>query len=199
MNIMQTAEGFLYVVSSVLYYPVILGLVALVFYILILAGSLVRDHLDRQRGQRPALERYGLDLADLFASTDKAHLELEIEALLQETERRISKPIERARFIVRAGPGIGLMGTLIPMGVSLAALAQGSMPDMAQHMVHAFNSAVVGLGAGVAAFAIALVREQWVRQDVIEVRHLTERAIIDGKPIAPVSTAAVGRPAGETA
>ena len=200
MNIMQTAEGFLYVVSSVLYYPVILGLVALVFYILILIGSLARDHLDRQRGQRPALARYRHELGELFANTDKAHLELEIEALLQETERRISKPIERARFIVRAGPGIGLMGTLIPMGVSLAALAQGSMPDMAQHMVHAFNSAVVGLGAGVISFAIALVREQWVRQDVIEIRHFTERAVIDGKlPASATASAAIGRPAGETA
>lgn len=203
MNIMQMAEGFLYVVSAVLYYPVTLGLVALVFYVLVLIGSLARDHLDRQRGQRPALDKYGQDLVALMANTGKEHLDLEVEALLQETERRMSKPIERARFIVRAGPGIGLMGTLIPMGVALAALAQGSMPSMAQHMVHAFNAAVVGLGSGVVAFAIALVREQWIKADVIEMRYVTERAGIDGAVRQPErgapNSASAARPAGETA
>lgn len=200
MNVMQTAEGFLYVVSAVLYYPVTLGLVALVFYMLVLIGGLARDHLDRQRGQRPAIAKYRRDLVDVIAGTSRERLDLEIEALLQETERRMSKPLERARFIVRGGPGIGLMGTLIPMGVALAALAQGSMPSMAQHMVHAFNAAVVGLGSGVVAFAIALVREQWIRADVIEIRYLTERAAIDGKlPDTDGKTAVAGRPAGETA
>lgn len=200
MNVMQTAEGFLYVVSAVLYYPVTLGLVALVFYMLVLIGGLARDHLDRQRGQRPAIAKYRRDLVDVVAGTSRERLDLEIEALLQETERRMSKPLERARFIVRGGPGIGLMGTLIPMGVALAALAQGSMPSMAQHMVHAFNAAVVGLGSGVVAFAIALVREQWIRADVIEIRYLTERAAIDGKlPDTGGKSAVAGRPAGETA
>lgn len=180
MNIMQMAEGFLYVVSAVLYYPVILGLVALVFYVLILIGGLVREHLDRKRGMRPAIDSYRKDLGHLMSTTRKQHLDLEIESLLQESERKISKPVERARFVVRAGPGIGLMGTLIPMGVALAALAHGSMPSMAQHMVHAFNAAVVGLGSGVIAFAIALVREQWVRSDIIEMRYITERSSIDG-------------------
>lgn len=200
MNIMQTAEGFLYVVSAALYYPVILGLVALVFFIVIQLGSLARDFLDRQRGDRPAREAFRTALGELLDQSVPDHRELEMETLLQETERRLGKPIERARFIVRAGPGIGLMGTLIPMGVSLAALAQGDMPDMAQHMVHAFNSAVVGLGSGVVAFAIALVREQWLRQDVIEIRRLAEQAIIDGRVPAPDGTggrarrAAAGEP-----
>jgi biopolymer transport protein ExbB/TolQ len=199
MNVMQTAEGFLYVVSAVLYYPVTLALVALVFYILVLIGGLARDHLDRQRGQRPAQEKYRRDLIDVIAGTRHEHRDLEMEALLQETERRLSKPLERARFIVRAGPGIGLMGTLIPMGVALAALAQGSMPSMAQHMVHAFNAAVVGLGSGVIAFAIALVREQWIRADIIEMRYLTERASIDGALPAGKTGAISAQPSGETA
>lgn len=200
MNIMQTAEGFLYVVSAALYYPVTLGLVALVFYMLVLIGGLTRDHLDRQRGQRPALEKYRRDLIDVIAGTGREHRDLEIEALLQKTEHRMSKPLERARFIVRGGPGIGLMGTLIPMGVALAALAQGSMPSMAQHMVHAFNSAVVGLGSGVIAFAIALVREQWIRADIIDMRYLTEHVAIEGTlPGGTDKAVAAGQPAGETA
>lgn len=180
MNVMQWAENFLFVVSGILYYPVILGLVALVFYMLVLIGGLVRESLDRQRGRYPALHRYRSDLSHLISHVDRDSWDVEMEALLQEWERTIGKPVDRARFIVRAGPGIGLMGTLIPMGVALAALAQGSMPEMAQHMVSAFTAAVVGLGSGVVAFAIALVREQWTRADAIEMRYLAERARLEG-------------------
>lgn len=194
MNVMQWAENFLYVVSAVLYYPVMLGLVALVFYILVLAGGLAREHLDRKRGLRPAIDRYRERLGAWLAETGREHRELELEILLQESERQLGRAVERARFIVRSGPGLGLMGTLIPMGVALASLAQGSMPEMAQHMVTAFTAAVVGLGAGVIAFAIALVREQWIRADVIEMRYLTERTQLDGRvpadhcaPVAPLS------------
>lgn len=181
MNIMQWAENFLYVVSAVLYYPVTLGLVALVFYMLILIGGLAREHLDRKRGLHPAIDRYRERLAAWLAEAPREHRELELEILLQESERQLGRAVERARFIVRSGPGLGLMGTLIPMGVALASLAQGSMPEMAQHMVTAFTAAVVGLGAGVIAFAIALVREQWIKSDVIEMRYLTERAQRDGQ------------------
>lgn len=181
MNIMQWAENFLYVVSAVLYYPVMLGLVVLVFYMLILVGGLAREHLDRKRGLRPALDGFRGRLVAALAQGVREHRDLELEMLLQEAERQIGKAVERARFIVRAGPGLGLMGTLIPMGVALASLAQGSMPEMAQHMVTAFTAAVVGLGSGVLAFAIALVREQWIKSDVVEMRYLTERASRDGR------------------
>jgi len=80
---------------------------------------------------------------------------------------------------VRAAPGIGLMGTLIPMGIALAALAQGNMPEMAGMMVNAFNSAIVGLGTGVVAFALALVKESWINNDKNEIRYLAERTSID--------------------
>jgi biopolymer transport protein ExbB/TolQ len=180
MNVMQWAEQFLYVVSSVLYYPVTLGLVLLVFYMLVLIGGLLRELLDRRRGQQAAVVRYRERLARLVSESPAEQRSLDVERLLQESENELNIALERARFVVRAGPGLGLMGTLIPMGVSLAALAQGSMPEMAQHMVTAFTAAVVGLGSGVAAFAIALVREHWMRFDVIHMRYLTEQALDDG-------------------
>jgi biopolymer transport protein ExbB/TolQ len=197
MNFMQWAENFLYVVSAILYYPVTLGLVGLVFYILILIGGLAREHLDRKRGQRIALERYRARLSAWLTEVPREQHEIEFALLLEEAERQLGKTVEQARFIVRAGPGLGLMGTLIPMGVALASLAQGSMPEMAQHMVTAFTAAVVGLGSGVVAFAIALVREQWVRADAIEMRYLTERAHAEGR--LPFSRADRSLPAGPPA
>jgi biopolymer transport protein ExbB/TolQ len=180
MNVMQWAEQFLYVVSSVLYYPVTLGLVLLVFYMMVLIGGLLRELLDRRRGQRAAVDRYRERLTRLVSESGAEQRNLDVERLLQDSENDLNVALERARFVVRAGPGLGLMGTLIPMGISLAALAQGSMPEMAEHMVTAFTAAVVGLGSGVVAFAIALVREQWMRSDAIQMRYLTDRALNGG-------------------
>ena len=146
-SVMGWAEGFLFAVSSVLYYPVMLGLVVLVFYMLYLIGSVLREHLERRRGNFAARRILQERLARTLTSSAR-HADVELERVLQDMERELHVSVERSRFIVRAGPGIGLMGTLIPMGVALAALAQGSMPEMAQHMVRAFTSAVVGLGCG---------------------------------------------------
>lgn len=191
---MPLIENFLHVVSSALHYPVLLGLAGLVLYLLALGGALAREFLDRLNGRRLRLARFSEELARLVTTTAVARREMEIETLLQRSEHEMDQPLERVRFVVRAGPGVGLMGTLIPMGDALAALAGGGMPVMAEHMLHAFNSAVIGLGAGVVAFAIALVREQWLRADGIEMRYQAERLLAgdpadSGDPLATTAAA----------
>ena len=178
---MASAEDFLFSISGMLYYPVVLGLVFLVIYILMLAGAVAREFLERKHDDFAAVAAYGEQLEAAMAKGLGTHPDLTIEALLQAAERDLIRDVEKARFIVRAAPGIGLMGTLIPMGIALAALSQGSMPEMADHMVKAFTSAVIGLGCGVAAFALALMREQWVRADLARMRYLSELALRDGE------------------
>lgn len=39
----------------------------------------------------------------------------------------MAKKLDRIRFVIKVGPALGLMGTLIPMGISLAALAEGNI------------------------------------------------------------------------
>ena len=177
MEIVGLAESFLRSLSGWLYAPVTLGLTALVLLLVAMLGGLAREYVDRRRGRCRWVSRFGEEAGRLAPLATRDELELELERLLQRHEIDMAKPIERARFVVRGGPGIGLMGTLIPMGVALAELAQGSMPSMAEQMVHAFNAAVIGLGSGVVAFAIALVREQWLRQDVAAIRYLAEQSL----------------------
>ncbi len=73
------------------------------------------------------------------------------------------------------------MGTLIPMGMALASLAQGNMPEMAGRMVTAFTTAVVGLGCSVVAYLISLVKERWVREDLREMEFLSELVLANLK------------------
>src|SRR5690606_34674976 len=170
----------------------------LVLYILVLCGRLLREYLARRRGHRYAVAVYQTALSELLPAVPATHRELEITRLLQLHERHMIRTGQSARFIVRAAPGIGLMGTLIPMGVALASLSEGDMSLMSAQMVHAFNAVVVGLGASVIAYAIALIRESWLRADCDELRYLTEQSVVlDTVPQDAAVKPSVGQLSGE--
>ena len=48
-------------------------------------------------------------------------------------------------MLVKLGPMLGLMGTLIPMGPALTRLAAGDISSMAYNMEVAFATTVVGI------------------------------------------------------
>lgn len=179
MNLVNVIEHLLFEVASGLYLPVIAGCALLVGYVPIHLGFALFEALQRWRGRFPERERFAQRLIPLrhhYASTPP-RLELEVERLLQAEELRLSRQLDRVRFVIKVGPALGLMGTLIPMGISLAALAEGNIPKMAGSMVTAFTATVAGLGSGVLAYLITLARERWVREDVREMAHAAELAI----------------------
>ena len=173
MNILAGLETFLYVISSALFYPVVAGLVLLTFWIVISFGSFLREYLERRQGESSALRRYKKVLESKVSSLP-AVMDIEFERFLQSAELELIKSLDKIRFTIRVGPALGLMGTLIPMGISLSALAQGDMPKMAGSMVTAFATTVVGLACGVAAYLMSLAKEKWVRADMREMEYLTE-------------------------
>ena len=108
--------------------------------------------------------------------------------MLQTAELAQIKSLDKIRFVIRVGPALGLMGTLIPMGISLSSLAQGDMPKMAGSMVTAFTTVVVGLACSVLAYLMSLVKEKWVRADLREMEFFTEKMLRQrlGGPSEPV-------------
>lgn len=180
MNILAGLETFLYVISSALFYPVVAGLVLLTFWVVIFFGSFLREYLERRQGESSALMRYKKVLESKVSSLP-AVMDIEFERFLQEAELGLIKSLDKIRFAIRVGPALGLMGTLIPMGISLSALAQGDMPKMAGSMVTAFTTTVVGLACGVAAYLMSLAKEKWVRADMREMEYLTELTLRNSK------------------
>lgn len=69
--------------------------------------------------------------------------------------------IERADFITRLAPMLGLMGTLIPLGPGLAALGDGDVKILSTAMSVAFDTTVLGLLAGMIGFVISRLRKRW--------------------------------------
>jgi biopolymer transport protein ExbB/TolQ len=198
MNVLTILENGLFALGQVLRFPVMVLLWVCVVSALFMAGSCAADWLAQRR------ERQGFDL-DLWlrrggvldsddarkrvlpAALRRLLAEIEqgraddtlndggLEHLVLESEERVRKSLNGPRMLVKVGPALGLLGTLIPMGTSLASLAAGNMEQMAGQMVVAFTTTIIGLATGTLAYAVAAVRLSWVNETVREQRFLAER------------------------
>lgn len=163
-------------VAQLLFLPVLGLLVALVVWALVALGMFARSGWGRWRGRRPALLRYAQRI-DAAANGAHADADIRIEQVLTQAEHAGLRSLNAVRFAVRAGPSLGLMGTLIPMAAALNGLARGDLPALAEHMVVAFSATIVGIAIGVVAHLIAMVREGWQRADLDALRLHAERTL----------------------
>lgn len=187
MELIHFIEQLLYEVSTALYVPVIGGCALLVVYTPLCLGMSVFDAVQRWKGVKIEQQEFRAALESLrLGFLSPQQLPIEIERLLQAHELELSRRLDHIRFAIKVGPALGLMGTLIPMGISLAALAEGNIPKMAGSMVTAFTATVAGLGSGVLAYLIAQVRERWAREDVREMAYAAELLIARVDPVRAV-------------
>lgn len=94
--------------------------------------------------------------------------------LLQEYEFYTIKRLEKTRILVRVGPILGLMGTLIPLAPALEALANNDTAELANQLEIAFSVTVVGLLIGGLAFTISIFRDRFYSQDISDLEYLLE-------------------------
>ena len=114
--------------------------------------------------------------------SDRVMLEVRLEKLLQDINFEMTKKLERSRFVARAGPMFGLMGTLIPMGPALLALSEGKIDVLANNLIIAFGTTVVGLMAGVIGLMVLMVRTRWYKHDISDIEYLSEILFGDLEP-----------------
>jgi hypothetical protein len=174
----RVLESLLYSVSSILYLPVLAGIVLLATYMLACLGIFLGEWRERGKGRRLLVDAARVAL-QASVQERQGPLDASLERIVQSAEGAGMRRLDAVRFVVRVGPALGLMGTLIPMGIALAGLAQGNLPRMAESMTTAFTATVVGLACSVLAYALALVREHWLRADMLEVAFAAEQALHD--------------------
>ena len=80
--------------------------------------------------------------------------------LVEEEQDKIEKALQKTDIVTRIGPTLGLMGTLIPMGPGLAALGSGDVTTLASAIIVAFDTTVVGIGAGAIAYVASKIRRR---------------------------------------
>ena len=85
-----------------------------------------------------------------------------------DSQRRLA----RTRLLVRAGPALGLMGTLIPLSPALTGLANGNTAALSNNLRVAFSVTVVGLLIGAVAFGLSLSRDRMYGQDLSDLEYV---------------------------
>ena len=94
--------------------------------------------------------------------------------LVSSREKKLEKRLSYTDIITRIGPTLGLMGTLIPMGRGLAALGSGDIVTLSNAIIVAFDTTVVGIGAGALAYVISKVRRRWYSEYIANIDVLTD-------------------------
>ena len=98
---------------------------------------------------------------------DPIHCEKRIFDFSQKYEHEL----ERARFMMKVGPMLGLMGTLIPMGPALAGLASGDIGSMAYNMQIAFGTTVVGIFIAGVGLLLYSVKRHWFADEISSLQY----------------------------
>jgi biopolymer transport protein ExbB/TolQ len=213
----MTIEQILFDISDALRYPVLLlALVALVV-VLAEIGTLLAE-LRRRRvrsvarleraadaarealaagdgaGALRAVRSVGFNpamveaLSAIVEQRDKPDAANRVAKRLAEYDYRSVRRLERTRILVRMGPALGLMGTLIPLSPALAGLADGDVQRLTDDLRVAFSVTVAGLLVGAVAYTVSLVRNRLYDQDYSDVEYMAVAlAPGDGEPRQPAS------------
>jgi biopolymer transport protein ExbB/TolQ len=193
------------VISQSLLIPVIILLLLFVIYAIITLGGLISEYSSRKKVPVSVIKNliHDISLAEneeiaketisssIIPDTQKTDL-LELlssrlskessEALarkfIENEENIIDKVLEKTDIMARIGPTLGLMGTLIPMGPGLAALGSGDINTLANAIVVAFDTTVVGIGAGAVGYFVSKIRKRWYDEYLSNLDALSD-AVLD--------------------
>ena len=186
--------GILNVISQSLTIPVIVILIIFVIMSILLAGGLISEITSRKKTPVKVINgmvsqfndaksinelKSIIDNSDISSnikdilndiiSNEKLSIEnREIYArkLIEAEQDKAEEELRKTDIITRIGPTLGLMGTLIPMGPGLAALGAGDVNTLANAIIVAFDTTVVGIGAGAVGYFVSKIRRRWYEEDL---------------------------------
>ncbi|KKG16186.1 flagellar motor protein MotA [Methanosarcina sp. 2.H.T.1A.6] len=201
MSNMDLLSQTMYIFSSALLYPVMILLTILVFVSLIQLGEFLSEYSKRNRDRNTleigckkirdslpnsafseasrALESLKQNyMVTSFAKEAAKYLEEQnfpaIEKLSEEYEIKMAKRLENTKISSTVAPMLGLMGTLIPLGPALIGLSQGDLETLAQNLMIAFATTVVGLFSAGIAYVLTQVRRRWYWEDMSDIDYILD-------------------------
>ena len=194
------------VVSQSLQIPVIVFLLLFALYAVITVGGLISEYSSRKKvavrlikdlifsisrtkeiseiegiiknAQIPKNQKRVLVNIARSSELKKDSREALAEKLIENEEDIIEKKLQTTDIVTKIGPTLGLMGTLIPMGPGLAALGSGDVTTLSNAIIVAFDTTVVGIGAGAVAYVVSKIRRRWYEQYLSDLDALS-KAVLD--------------------
>ncbi len=189
------------IISQGLQIPVIIFLILFAIIALVLLGSLISEYVHRKNVSNVEMKRMIKELSKANSASEMTNIingaeipesqkedlseiiesEMDYESrvalskkLVDSREKKLAKKLQLPDIITRIGPTLGLMGTLIPMGPGLAALGSGDIVTLSNAIIVAFDTTVVGIGAGALAYVISKIRRRWYGEYIANLDVLTD-------------------------
>jgi biopolymer transport protein ExbB/TolQ len=198
----ESLTSLIHIISESLLTPVVIILVIFVVIAILCLGGIINERVSRKPIKSDEFEKLVRDISFASSSSEidnlvnnsnlfdwqkdilvkiarnhdidsKARKALATE-LISSEETRLIKSTNKTDILIRLGPIMGLLGTLIPLGPGLAALGSGDITTLAESLTIAFDTTVTGLAAGAVGFLISKFRKQWYEADLISVETLAE-------------------------
>ena len=195
-------EQVIFEVAEALRIPVLVAALAALAFVLFDLGAFTVELVRRRRRERRELvERAATTAREALAECDEFGAQRALMPIASSAQmadalaRLVTEPdapgiddrrakaladfdlsslrkLERSRMLVRFGPALGLMGTLIPLSPALDGLARGDVSQLSENLRVAFSVTVLGLLVGAVAFSISLVRDRLYAQDLSDLEYV---------------------------
>ena len=195
----ETLTSLIHILSESLLTPVIVLLVISIVIVILSFGGLINEYISRKPIKSKDLEDlirkisfspnvnqmkeeiansnlfdYQKEvltrIADNYDIGPDARKALASE-LISAQETRLIKKTNKTDILVRVGPSLGLLGTLI------AALGSGDIATLAESLTIAFDTTVTGLTVGALSFLISKYKKQWYESELIDVETVAEAVL----------------------
>ncbi len=197
----------MHTISQSLLYPVLIVLAIFFIYSLITMGMMLAEYYQRRKIQLDLKNVVGLILSlskettydeittvlnnvqiseshkevlialSQTKNTDPAFREALALKMLEDETIKVAKKLEKTDIIAKISPAVGLMGTLIPLGPGLTALGAGDIQVLADHLITAFDAAVLGMASAAIAFTVSKIRRRWYEEDISNLETLAESVL----------------------
>ena len=198
----EAFTSLIHIISESLLTPVVIILVIFVVLVILCLGGIINEKFSRKPIKSDEFEKLVRDISFSNSSSEiedyvensnlfdwqkevlvkisknhdigaKARKALASE-LISSEETTLIKSTNKTDILIKLGPILGLLGTLIPLGPGLAALGSGDITTLAESLTIAFDTTVTGLAVGGLSFLISKFRKQWYESDLIEVETSAE-------------------------
>ena len=201
----EALTSLIHILSESLLTPVIVLLVISIVIVILSFGGLINEYISRKPIKSKDLEDLirkisfstNVDqMKEEIANSDLFDYQKEVltriadnydigpdarkalaSELISAQETRLIKKTNKTDILVRVGPSLGLLGTLIPLGPGLAALGSGDIATLAESLTIAFDTTVTGLTVGALSFLISKYKKQWYESELIDVETVAEAVL----------------------
>jgi biopolymer transport protein ExbB/TolQ len=188
--------SLLFELSQWLLAPIVVGLSGASVWLLFLVGTTIRTGVERLffgRNWHRYVDRVRKRTASpqdwYVAACHPLHRWVvarsrainDLPVFIREAEVMAHQRLGKLQILVRTGPMLGLVGTLIPLGPALQGLSDSDLSQLGIHMNIAFTMTVFGILVGAMAYGLFVINRIWSERDLSDLELIYSLYDIDNK------------------